>query len=99
MVGYFVTRGEGQARGGDVVRLCSVLQRMLRRNPLAALAMYQNALPRSSLTGDHHPHQVALCVQSPPWQPMAHPVPPMPALLWSLLALLIEDFSIFYACS
>lgn len=38
--------------------LRSVLQRMLRRNPLAALAMSQTALPRSSLAGDHQPHQV-----------------------------------------
>ncbi|KAK9804170.1 hypothetical protein WJX73_008272 [Symbiochloris irregularis] len=37
--------------------LRSVLQRMLRRNPLAALAMNHTSLPRSSLEGEGQKHQ------------------------------------------
>ena len=36
----------------------SVLQRMLRRNPLAAMAMHRDGLPRHSLQEDHHKEQV-----------------------------------------
>ena len=35
--------------------VCSVLQRMLRRNPLAALAMHRAGLPRQSLQDEADP--------------------------------------------
>ena len=40
--------------------VCSVLQRMLRRNPLAAMAMHRDGLPRHSLQEDHHKEQASL---------------------------------------
>ena len=45
----------------DCSSVCSVLQRMLRRNPLAALAMHRAGLPRQSLQEEaesHHAEQV-----------------------------------------